>query len=453
MAKRPEDDSLASTTPTSGQEIAAKRASPTPALASSKKGRFADPKSDDEVKTARERAIPEKTRQNTLWCVNQWSNWVQYRRQQHTSPTHSLPDNFREMSDEELNYWVPRFILEARKRDGACYPPESLYQLVCGLQRYLHQNGRPEVKLVNGDPHFYEVYQTLDAEMKRLKSMGLGAVKKQAEPITEEEEELLWSKGLLGDHSPRSLVNTMVYMCGLFFALRSGDEHRRLRYKLCQIEVVEDTKRPYLIYREDISKNHPGGVKGRKQTPKIVHHYANTSNPNRCFVRLFKLYNSLCPPNRPECAFYLQPLAKPSQACWFSKAPIGHGPLGDIIATMCKQAGIPGYRTNHSLRATAATRLYHKGADEQQIMEVTGHSSLDGVRSYKRTSKTQQIAISDMLSTGNQVIPQERCPSSSSTLASRNISQSVNTWTHDGAPKLVFNSCSNITININNAKD
>ena len=52
MAKRPEDDSLANVTPSSGQEIAAKRVP----LTSSKKAWFADPKRDDEVKTARERA-------------------------------------------------------------------------------------------------------------------------------------------------------------------------------------------------------------------------------------------------------------------------------------------------------------------------------------------------------------------------------------------------------------
>ena len=38
---------------------------------------------------------------------------------------------------------------------------------------------------------------------------------------------------------------------------------------------------------------------------------------------------------------------------------------------MCKQAGIPGYHTNHSLQATAATRLYHAGVDEQMVMERT----------------------------------------------------------------------------------
>ena len=60
-----------------------------------------------------------------------------------------------------------------------------------------------------------------------------------------------------------------------------------------------------------------------------------------------------------------------------------------MVCDMRKEAGIIGYKTNHSLRATAAIKLYQSGVDEQLIMERTGHRSLDGVRSYKRTSRKQ----------------------------------------------------------------
>ena len=44
------------------------------------------------------------------------------------------------------------------------------------------------------------------------------------------------------------------------YALRSGDEHRQLRYRECQIRVVEKPgERPYLQYVEDVSKDDQGG--------------------------------------------------------------------------------------------------------------------------------------------------------------------------------------------------
>ena len=64
---------------------------------------------------------------------------------------------------------------------------------------------------------------------------------------------------------------------------------------------------------------------------------------------------------------------------------------------MCSEAGMVGYYTNHSLRATAATRLHHHNIEEQQIMERTGHRSAEAVRSYKRTSSHQQQRVSGIL--------------------------------------------------------
>ena len=100
--------------------------------------------------------------------------------------------------------------------------------------------------------------------MKRLQSLGIGAKKRQAEPLTEEEEERLWQTGQLGDHSPQALVDTMLFMHGIYFALRSGQEHRNLHFEPAQVELVDNPgERAYLRYSEDISKNNPGGLKGR----------------------------------------------------------------------------------------------------------------------------------------------------------------------------------------------
>ena len=349
--------------------------------------RYAIPKTDEEVTKARAESVPKKTRDDTAYCVRLWTDWAENRNTQ----TNVLIPSLMQLDCQGLQYWLTRFILEIRTKKGTEYTPNTLHHIVCGIMRHIRQNcGKPEIDFFK-DPDFADFRSSLDAEMKRLQAAGIGSVRKQAEPITMDEEELLWEKNILGDHSPEALLNTMVFMNGLYFALRSGIEHRQLRHHPCQIQVIENPgERPYLQYTEDISKNHPGGLKGRKHKPKIVIHHANLENPSRCFVQLFKLYNKLCPVDRPHNAFYLATLSKPKEDCWFSRTPLGHNTLKNFMKNTCKKADIPGYKTNHSLQATTATRLYAKGIDEQLVMERTGHRSIEGVRSYKWTSNEQQ---------------------------------------------------------------
>ena len=46
------------------------------------------------------------------------------------------------------------------------------------------------------------------------------------------------------------------------------------------IELIEEGEKPYLKYMEDLSKKHPGGLKGRKMKLKIVFHHSNSDLKN-----------------------------------------------------------------------------------------------------------------------------------------------------------------------------
>ncbi len=155
----------------------------------------------------------------------------------------------------------------------------------------------------------------------------------------------------------------------------------------------------YLLYTENISKNNSGELAQRKIEPKQVQHHANVTNPTRCLVNLFKTYRDHCPPTngRKTNAFYLTSIRKPKSSTWYSTTAAGHNTLAQTVKHLCKEAGIEGFKTNHSLRVSNATRLFQSGVDEQLIMSRTGHRSVAGVRTNKRVSEEQKRALSSVL--------------------------------------------------------
>ena len=69
------------------------------------------------------------------------------------------------------------------------------------------------------DTNFSQFRATLDAEMKRLKQTGVGSRARQAEALSDADEDFLWSEKILGDHSPKALLNTVFFLNGVCFAL------------------------------------------------------------------------------------------------------------------------------------------------------------------------------------------------------------------------------------------
>ena len=293
-----------------------------------------------------------------------------------------------------------RFLTEVKKLDGSEFPARTMYDIVICLQFWLETKGL-QWKLLN-DQDFQQVRFTLDNVMKEHVANRVGGKVRKAEVLNFSEEDLFWSLGLLGYHSPEALLHSVVFTLGLNCSLCAGKEHRSLRSIPfnSQFQFKTDSSGiTFIRYTEDFGlKTNKGGIKQRNVDVKSVDVYPN-GLPECCPVKIITTYLSRLPQNRKCPAFYLQPKKHFKQGDWYLDRPVGANTLREVVANVCDKAGFPGYFTNHSLRSTSTTRMYHCGIDEQIIQEITGHRS-QAVRSYKRTSDVQKRYASQIVSGG-----------------------------------------------------
>ena len=359
-----------------------------------------------DVSDAMKGFVPKNTARCNKWAVNNFESW------RSSLSNEKFPEDILFTDDKKLLCdCLCRFVLETRKASGEEYPPKTIFNILSGLLRHLRENKNDAVNFLDQSiSKFIPLHNVMDSYFRQLHSKGIGTNPHQSEIITMDEEKIMWTKGVLGIESPKQLLYAVFYYCGLNLCLRGGDEHRGLRVSQFTRLVVPDPKNANVMtvcyeYTEHGSKNNLGGVKQvRNRKPnKVVRHFANQQVGNKCLVRLLDLYLSKRPQFEPEApdsdAFYLRPLEKFEQCkCWFYARAIGHNTLKGMVKTICKEAGLSiENRSNHSLRATAATRLMDAGVAEKVIMDRTGHHSSEGLKPYARVTDYQQQQLSEVL--------------------------------------------------------
>ena len=130
--------------------------------------RFGKPLEESQMRTLLDSRIPENTRRNTSWSVSVFQAWWKFRQERSSQPLPALAAPFT----DELDSMLASFIVEARRQDGKDYPPNTLHNLMCGLQRHLRDiSGDMSINLVDfrvPTPSFRKCRNALDARMKQL---------------------------------------------------------------------------------------------------------------------------------------------------------------------------------------------------------------------------------------------------------------------------------------------
>ena len=343
--------------------------------------------------------VPKNTSVMIRWAMTNLKDWFD----DHNScnPELPCPDDILSPScdAEVLNDWLCVFVMETRTKDGTRYPPRSIHSLLSGILRHMRAvNPNYPNFLEKNDTRFKKFMTVLDNLFKSLRSSGVGSEEKHTEGISSEEEDMLWSSGVLNDTTADGLLRAVFYCNGKTFCLRGGQEHRDRC--LSQLTRLESPNR--YVYKERASKNRQGGLAQLKLEHKKVTIMANPTSRIRCPVHLLDKYIGKLPQEAiQKDNFYCRPLpsiaSDSARSVWYSASPVGRNQLTKMVATMCGMAGINGQKTNHSLRVAGASSLFDAGVPERIIQARTGHRSLESLRLYERVTEKQDMQVAKIL--------------------------------------------------------
>ncbi|XP_066285874.1 transcriptional regulator QRICH1-like [Branchiostoma lanceolatum] len=295
--------------------------------------RYASPMSTAMIQEKVKGRVPKATQRSTKYGTTVWNDWALNRNQRLSNfntvlgevsePFIIVPTELKHASHAEMDFWLTKFIFEIRKIDGEPYPPATLYSLVSGLMRHFREDlNRHDMNFLDRkDIRFAEFRKALDARMKELTSAGVGVKKKQADPLTPDDEDRLWQSNAISLSTSQGLSYGVYFYNCKIFGLRAMDEHQRLM--LDQYKVGTDTNGHYMQYTGRVSKNVQGGLQQRNVSVKDIKQHADPTNP-RCVVHLFETYIRALPEKSGR--FYRRPLK--SEVPKFSLQPVGVNKLG-----------------------------------------------------------------------------------------------------------------------------
>ena len=166
--------------------------------------------------------VPRNTDASTRWSIKKLTEWIFDYNERNTSS--KCPQDLLSpfCSKEDICKWLRVFVLETRSQNGDPYLPKTIYALLTGILRFMRSRNADYPNFLDkNDSSFATFHVTLDNLFKELRVSGVGASSSHCEGISIEEEDKLWSSGVLNTDTPKGLLRVVFYYNGLL-ERRSG---------------------------------------------------------------------------------------------------------------------------------------------------------------------------------------------------------------------------------------
>lgn len=317
------------------------------------------------------------TIRNTQWSLNTWNEW-RYQINK-TKLVQSDTDIIPSLSElptlplNEIDNLLKRFVEDIKMPDGSEYPPDSIKNIIYGIQRHLRIS-IPDISLFERYTKTFKGFQlAYSRKIKEITQKGISSKTKKAQAVSEETEQKLWELGAFRFHESVGLSNAVFYYTSKVFGLIAGESLRKMDMKY--FKFGEDSLGKYIEldgeFAQVVSCRH---YKCGLDPPNgAIRQYQNPDNP-RCYYNLLEHYVKLIRKSQLTGALFLKPTNNKMPT--FSNQALGENNLASKLGQIMKTYEMDGYYTNHSIILSVSMGLGGRGINLRRL-QGTAWSILD----------------------------------------------------------------------------
>ncbi|KAK3086405.1 hypothetical protein FSP39_017969 [Pinctada imbricata] len=305
----------------------------------------------------------------------------------------SDPD-FENFAESVIDQKLSQFYMDLRKTDGEKYKVNSMESIRHGINRYLRSPPFNKTFDIIKDGSFGESNQNFKAVLAELKRVGKGSVTHHA-AISEADLQKLYNSLHMSTDTPQGLYNKVQFDIRLYFCRRGNENMCTMSKETFRVRTDENSGKKYVEKAVDeLTKNHRFDKEASSGVMPAM------EGSSQCPVASFELYLSKLHPYNDREVLWQRPkdsYVADDTTC-YANVPVGEKKLSAFMSDLSKAAGLSQKYTNHSIRATGATILSKGMFGPSQVMDVTGHKSVQSLSVYQRVSDGEKIQMGQVLS-------------------------------------------------------
>lgn len=343
-------------------------------------------------------------------------------------------DFLEQTSNEHLAGILKDWAFNMKRADGTDYK-EGVVKTIWNISAKLLQKKYFEDFNRKIDPFkdivFEDARKARAAKRRELQALPEKRKSSSAALTTEEISKIVEN---YDENSPDGLQKKFYQISAVELAWRGNEA------TFCLVEFFNNEVNIYgeftgrIEYNTVFSKTTQGGEKHTAASKWLT---SNKECQDKCPVRLLQKMLSKRTPNIKTNRLFLTPNPDwKKTGIWYKNCPMGLNQLSKWTRLGAQSIGINTKKvkiTNHSNRSSTVSNLTKSGANLQEVIQITGHSSSESLKPYLKLSNEHHLNIVEKMR-------KTTLPCSTNNIASSSSS------TDNNVSNIIYNNC---TFNIN----